>query len=542
MEVLRFTSDRLQAKPQRDELDPGDRGELTRARGKDAPAAYVVRNRDVDRVGRFDDVIDRGRKHKATQLSKLLLGHDGIPVIRGSYSDSRQLVHSIRSLLANAKEDRDHNVYVVGADDPLFENLWDAAEVVPAAGDPAPSGAPPLEVLDLLPPVDVPADLESEFVGTSRASRGVRQLIVRAATTPQDVLILGDTGTGKEVVARAIQKHSRREPFVQVSCGGLSGEQFERALFGDVVPNGRGTTVQPGYWQLAGKGMLFLDEIGGLRLDHQTRILRALEERRISPVGSRRDVAVPARVIAASNRDLYALMQEGQFLEDLYYRLRAFTIQIPPLRMRPEDIPELAQHFWAEITWEKRRRLSPEILTALQTYYWPGNARELRAVLCNLHALFGAEKLRVEHVRAVFHELGQAPMTGPLRDGDATLRRISCLRHLRHVDEVLQACLVTLRPLIDGARSSRATVTEAHAALHYRLHELDLLCMHPLLFCNEATFASVYGLKGKLTYFHGLLETSPKKAMQYWKREVAGQFGAVTNAVLREQKRVVGDV
>src|SRR5207249_3288138 len=153
----------------------------------------------------------------------------------------------------------------------------------------------------------------------------------------------------------------------------------------------------PGLWQLAGKGTIFLDEIGGIRPDDQAKIMRALEERMIRPVGTRRDVAVPARVIASSNRDLFALMQAGQFREDLYYRLRSFTIRIPPLRRHPEDIPLLAESFWKSITWDEHALLPPEILSALQSHPWGGNARELMAVLSSVHALFGKDDLRVDH-------------------------------------------------------------------------------------------------------------------------------------------------
>src|SRR5207245_2848477 len=149
--------------------------------------------------------------------------------------------------------------------------------------------------------------------------------------------------------------------------------------------------------------------------------------------------------------------------------------------------------------------------------------------------LFGKDDLRVEHLRAVFQELGQAPPTGPLANGQSSERQVACLRHLRHVDEVIRACQVTLRPVVEEKRVSAATIAAAHGTLHYRLHELELLCMQPLLFHSEGTFSIVYGLKGKLAYFHGLLETDTKEALRYWKKQVAAEFKAALSAVLQEE-------
>lgn len=544
MEALKFSGRDIRAKPRRTALDPSAHDVLTAVWAKERPAVLVVRNPEVSRLCPSDGVVDRGRKHHAMQLSRLMLGKEHIPLVRGTYSSAQQLVRGVRALLENAAERGDRNLYVIGADDDVFKALWLTAVPAPTAertgSRPMMEGTFSAEVLDLLPRVEVPAKLEQQFVGTSRASELVRQLVVRAASTAEDVLIVGDTGTGKEVIARCIQEYSGRRPFVHVSCAEYTGDELESALFGQRA--GGTKELGQGFWQLAGNGMLFLDEIAGIRLEHQAMILRVLEERRIRPLGSRASIAVPARVVAASNRDLYALMQAGQFRDDLYYRLRAFMIRVLPLRSHAEDIPVLAQHFWKKITWDPDARLPDDIVSALATYPWPGNARELRAVLCSLQALFGTDGLRVEHVRAVFRDLGQAPATGPLADGDDAERQVACLRHLRHVEEVVRACEVTLRPLVEGKRVTAATASSMHAALHYRLHELDLLCLQPLLFHSEATFGAVYGLKGRLTYFHGLLEQDPKAASSYWRKEVAGEMRAVLTMVVREQGVVVDGV
>ncbi len=449
----------------------------------------------------------------------------------------------MRSLLANAVKRNDRNIYVIGADPDIFKKLWLAAgkngEKRRAAAETPSWIVSCQEVLDLLHETEVPPELERRFVGTSRAAQLVRRLIMRAASTREDVLILGDTGTGKEVVARCIHDNSGRQPFVHVNCAAFAGDRLEVALFGDASDASAG---RQGFWRSAGAGMIFLDEIGGLRLDHQAKIMRALEERRIRPVGARNDIAVPARVVAASNRDLFALMQAGQFREDLYYRLRSFTIRIATLRTHPEDIPPLAQSFWKSTTSDEDAELSAEVLSALGSYHWPGNARELKAALSAVHALFGKDDLRVEHFRAVFQELGQAPASGPLADGREGERKIASLRHLRHVDEVLRACQVTVRPVVEERRVNAATFAAVHVTLHHRLHELELLCMQPFLFNSEGTFSAVYGLKGKLAYFHGLLETDTKDALRYWKTQVVGEFNAALSGVLQEERRIVEGV
>src|SRR5207302_10146522 len=131
------------------------------------------------------------------------------------------------------------------------------------------------------------------------------------------------------------------------------------------------------------------------------------------------------------------------------YRLRGSTLRIPRLPVQPEETAMLARSGWRGITWDEAATPAPDVLAALASYDWPGNGSELKAVLSAVHALFGAEDLRVEHVRAVVQDMGQMPASGPLADGHGTERTIACLRHLRHVDEVIRACEVTVRPLID---------------------------------------------------------------------------------------------
>ena len=222
------------------------------------------------------------------------------------------------------------------------------------------------------------------LVGHSGPMCRLSDLIRRVAPTPSTVLILGESGVGKEVAARALHQVSPRaeRSFVPLNCATVSAELMESELFGHVRGAFTGAReARRGLFHYANGGTLFLDEIGELPLPLQTKLLRALEERRIRPVGSEAEVPVDVRVIAATNRDLRAEVAAGRFRQDLFYRLEVVTLAIPPLRERREDIAELALHFNAQLS--VRLGLPPLVFTPadlarLSAYAWPGNVRELR--------------------------------------------------------------------------------------------------------------------------------------------------------------------
>ena len=391
---------------------------------------------------------------------------------------------------------------------------------------------------------EVPASLESRFVGQSDDVRLVRQLIMRAAKSDETVLILGDSGTGKEIVARCIHDYSepQRQPFTPVNCGAIPGELLEAVLFGHERHIFTGAERErEGLWKEAGSGTLFLDEIADLRLDHQAKILRALQERKIRPIGKGKEIDVHARVVVATNRDLFSMMRAGQFREDLYYRLRSFLIRTPVLRDHPEDIPTLARFFWKEITKDEKRVLPDKIVSELQAYRWPGNARELKAILSNLHILFGKDHLQVEHLRLVF-QLGGQSVSASLpaaSESEINSHLVECFRHLRRVDEVVHACKVALEPLVEQKRSDTPTIESVRISLRRRLNELELLCLHPLLFHTELTFSIVYRLKGKLSYFFSLLDAEPRPALRFWRKELADQFKLAVSTIFKEVEHLL---
>jgi PAS domain S-box-containing protein len=225
--------------------------------------------------------------------------------------------------------------------------------------------------------------LETEMIGVSRAMQKIMELVLRCAEVDSTILILGETGVGKEVAARAIHSHSSRrdKPFVAVNCGALPESLLESELFGHVKGAFTGAiSERPGLFREAEGGTLFLDEIGDINTDLQVKLLRALQEKEIRPVGGNQMYPVDVRVIAATNRDLEKLVGQGHFRNDLYYRIAVIPLLIPPLTERREDILLLAEHFIKK--YRKKTTTSPRVLDhatqqVLLDYTWPGNIREL---------------------------------------------------------------------------------------------------------------------------------------------------------------------
>jgi DNA-binding NtrC family response regulator len=245
------------------------------------------------------------------------------------------------------------------------------------AREPAVHPAPTIELHDWGRPI----------VGDSRAIEAVCQQIAKCAPTVSHVLITGETGTGKELVARAIHEASprRRERFVAINCGAIPESLFESQLFGHARGAFTGAVqASPGVFALANRGTLFLDEIGDLPRELQVKLLRVLDDKELWPVGARAPMRVDTRVVASTNRDLREETAAGRFREDLYYRLNVVHIVLPPLRARREDIPLLVGHFVARFTATLGKRtsgVSPDALRALMDHEWRGNVRELEHVL-----------------------------------------------------------------------------------------------------------------------------------------------------------------
>lgn len=253
-------------------------------------------------------------------------------------------------------------------------------------------------------------ELPLPVVAKSESMQQLLSLVRRVAGSPWTVLIHGETGTGKERIARLLHQLSDRcnAPFVEVNCAALPENLFESELFGHEKGAFTGaTTRRSGRFEAADGGTLFLDEIGELPLSLQAKLLRALQEKRICPVGGERETAVDVRVVVASNCDLPQMVKEGRFREDLYYRLNVFEMQLPPLRQRREDIPLLAEHFLQQYA-PTTLQITSSALDALITYDYPGNVRELEHLIQRLATLVRGQQIRRSDLPAVVLQSGPA--------------------------------------------------------------------------------------------------------------------------------------
>ncbi len=232
------------------------------------------------------------------------------------------------------------------------------------------------------------ADKQFEFVeGENLRMKRVFQDASRAAKAGVSVLINGETGSGKEIVAKFIHKNGSRssKPMISINCAAISPTVLESELFGHEAGSFTGATGRTaGLFEAADGGILFLDEISSMSMEMQAKILRAIEEKKIRKVGGTKEIPVDVQIIAASNRNLKQMIEDKTFRDDLYYRLRVVDINIPPLRERLDDLPELTAFFIKKINQERGQNItgiSPQVLHALQKYNWPGNVRELRNVV-----------------------------------------------------------------------------------------------------------------------------------------------------------------
>jgi DNA-binding NtrC family response regulator len=221
------------------------------------------------------------------------------------------------------------------------------------------------------------------IIGQSKAMLRIHQLVQKVGPTGSTVLITGESGTGKELIARSIHKHSirREKPFVAIDCSTLVENLFESELFGHVRGSFTGASAtKHGRLELANGGTIFFDEISNISINIQAKLLRAIQEREITKVGSNQAIKIDIRIIAATNKNLQQTVQQGAFREDLFYRLSVVPINLPPLRERKDDIPLLASYFVEKYDRKRKKSvkgLSPSAMKALLNYDWPGNVREL---------------------------------------------------------------------------------------------------------------------------------------------------------------------
>ena len=256
----------------------------------------------------------------------------------------------------------------------------------------------------------------ADIITKTPSMQAVIRIAEKAATSAIPVLIGGESGVGKELIARAIHGSSERrtKPFVAVNCGAMPENLVESILFGHEKGAFTGATERhTGKFVEASGGTLFLDEVGELPLAAQVKLLRAIQEGEVEPVGARRPVKVDVRLISATNRDLIADVKAGRFREDLFYRLHVFPITVPPLRERPADIPALARHFLARFAAEEGKRIrliTPDALRLLLAFRWPGNIRQLENTVFRAVVLAESDEIGIDEFPQLAAQIAAAPV------------------------------------------------------------------------------------------------------------------------------------
>jgi two-component system, NtrC family, nitrogen regulation response regulator NtrX len=281
-----------------------------------------------------------------------------------------------------------------------------------------------------------------EIVWTGQAMKSIMAQVDRVAATETRVCILGETGTGKELIARTLHEKSPRAsgPFVALNCAAIPAELIESELFGHEKGSFTGAAMRHvGKFEQADRGTLFLDEIGDMPLAMQAKLLRVLEEGEVERIGTTKPTRVDVRVIVATHRDLQALTHEGKFRQDLFHRVFVFPITLPPLRQRREDIPALIVHFAKQVCAQNNWRsvkFSDEAISALQDYSWPGNIRELRNMVERLMLLNSGDQVGIETVRLV---LGPTDVAAKVRSSGTLAEQVEGFEREVILSELKQA-------------------------------------------------------------------------------------------------------
>lgn len=324
--------------------------------------------------------------------------------------------------------------------------------------------------------IDVPDSTFSGIIGRSTALRVALNLVEMVASKDSTVLLLGETGTGKELVARAIHDQSRRrhEAFVKFNCAAVPTGLLESELFGHEKGAFTGAVAQRiGRFEVASDGTLFLDEIGEIPLELQPKLLSVLQDRAFERLGGTRTLRTNTRLVAATNRDLATMVEEGKFRADLFYRLNVFPIRMPALRERPEDIPLLVRHFTKQFARGMKKgieRIPSESMTALSRYYWPGNIRELQNVIERAVIVSPGPVLKVSlsdfmSARPAYRIDGETLPAAP-----GSLRRIVEETERQQILAALEAG----RWVIAGRNGAAARLGMKRSSLQWRMQKLGI--------------------------------------------------------------------
>ena len=396
---------------------------LTQALGREG---YNVRNTGSARA--LWDWIEQGQGDLV--ITDVIMpddnGLDLIPRIQGIRPDLRIIVMSAQSTLLTAVKAAERGAFEYL---PKPFDLTELIAVVERALSEPQDDAPEASVEE----PDTPEEEALPLIGRSPAMQEIYRVLARLMGTDLTVMIYGESGTGKELVARALHDYGKRQlgPFVAINMAAIPRDLIESELFGHEKGAFTGAATRySGRFEQARGGTLFLDEIGDMPLEAQTRLLRVLQEGEYTTVGGRTPIRADARIVSATHRDLRQMVRQGLFREDLFYRLNVVPIRLPPLRERPEDVPDLVRHFFAQAQADglSAKRLDPEAMAFIKAARWPGNVRELENLIHRLTALYPQETIGLEIVE---NEMAEAANTGRSTGEASDSLSVAVERHLR---------------------------------------------------------------------------------------------------------------
>jgi DNA-binding NtrC family response regulator len=490
----------------------------------DKPILYIIPQSDIDAIIIWKDIIHNlGTKHRDYAIFKYYNKPEKIPFVLGNYHSLGKAEGSFNSFLirVSKKKTTIHktNAFVLGLEDRLLLEFFKkhgsgyAEQLDQKIKDSAAiTGKMPTAKSKVYRRTE---KLKNVLYGNSAQMVHVRDQIIRAGQHNQNILLLGETGTGKSLAARTIHTNSitcKDYPFTTFACGSFTGDLFGSELFGHVEGAFTGALHdRKGLWREAENGTLFFDEIGDLPLDQQARILVSLGRKVVRPVGSDKEYDVNARLIFATNRDLDAMVKQGTFRDDLYWRIRYITIEMSPLRDQKNSIPYIAQKIWDNICVDpKDADLSKKILDKLQSINWSGNVRSLKAVLMSLYyddihkrpkklndllAVLASMRLSSSHIGERKHE-----------ENEIDFHRFECLKHLKKNEEWIRSCQKMFEPFFKNHKKSKKLEKLDTLLLRNRFEQSKTLINNPYLFFKEESFMVINKLHGKLAYFSELLE------------------------------------